>query len=40
MKRRGQVDLAVSEAWCDADPGKRYQVSNEQIGSDVTVRDA
>ena len=35
-----QVDLAVSEAWCDADPGKRYQVSIEQIGSDVTVRDA
>jgi 3-hydroxymyristoyl/3-hydroxydecanoyl-(acyl carrier protein) dehydratase len=35
-----QVDLAVSEAWCDADPGKRYQVSLEQLGGDVTVRDA
>jgi FabA-like domain len=37
-----QVDLAVSEAWCDADPGQRYKVavSVEDNGSDVTVRDA
>jgi 3-hydroxymyristoyl/3-hydroxydecanoyl-(acyl carrier protein) dehydratase len=35
-----QVDLALSQAWCDADAGKRYSVSIEQNGSDVTVRDA
>jgi 3-hydroxymyristoyl/3-hydroxydecanoyl-(acyl carrier protein) dehydratase len=35
-----QVDLALSQAWCDAEPGKRYSFSIEQNGSDVTVRDA
>ena len=34
-----QVDLERSEAWSDADPSKRYKVSVEQEGSDVTVRD-
>ena len=34
-----QVDLERSEAWTDADPGKRYKVTVEQQGADVTVRD-
>jgi 3-hydroxymyristoyl/3-hydroxydecanoyl-(acyl carrier protein) dehydratase len=35
-----QVDLALSQAWCDSDPDRRYAVSIEQHGNDVTVRDA
>jgi hypothetical protein len=34
-----QVDLALFEAWCDADPTRRYKVAVEQDGADVTVRD-
>ncbi len=34
-----QVDLERSEAWTDADPEKRYKVTVEPQGTDVTVRD-
>ncbi|HTB77912.1 MAG TPA: hypothetical protein VK762_31925 [Polyangiaceae bacterium] len=34
-----QVDLALSQAWTDADPTKRYKVAVEQDGADVTIRD-
>jgi hypothetical protein len=33
------VDIERSEAWTDADPGKRYTVKVEQQGPDVVVRD-
>ena len=35
-----QVDPSLSEAWSDAEPGKRYPVTVEQDGGDVVVRDA
>lgn len=34
-----QVDVERSEAWTSADPAKRYAVSVELQGPDVTVRD-
>ncbi len=34
-----QVDVERSEAWTSADPAKRYTVSVELQGPDVTVRD-
>jgi hypothetical protein len=34
-----QVDVDRSEAWTTADPAKRYTVSVELNGADVTVRD-
>ena len=33
------VDLDRSDAWCDANPDKRYPVTIEEQGGDVTVRD-
>jgi hypothetical protein len=35
-----QVDPGLTEAWADADPAKRYRVTVEQDGTDVSVRDA
>jgi 3-hydroxymyristoyl/3-hydroxydecanoyl-(acyl carrier protein) dehydratase len=35
-----QVAPSLAEAWSDEDPAKRYRVTVEQDGADVTVRDA